>query len=422
MKILHVTASDTGGAGLAAIRTHKALLNKGLDSKILFLNQSKKIEQSVLYKRDYNFSPYIIPTLTFKNYLLEKLFRYFSKKNNLTKQKILEKEIFIQQIKQDSINLFECFTSPITDFDITIHNEYNEADLIHFHFIGDFLDFQSFFKKNTKPVFWSMHDENLTLGCFHFEIDLINNIDKYKTIDYNFRKIKKYSLFHSKCKSIILSGSDWQLKKIEGIEFFKTLEKRRFYYPVDTKVFRYIEKTKAKEVLNIPKDKKTFLFIAGDTKNKRKGFDLLLPIIEDQKFKDVLFIVMGKLSYNLKTDNILELGPISDEILMPIVYASADYYILPSRAEGFSYAMSEALCCGTPILAFDVADHKNFIEKNNFGIVVSELSSSALKKHLIYILEKKYQFDNIKISIDSQKFLNSEKVGQEIIEIYNEFI
>ena len=40
MKILHINTRDYGGAAIAAIRLHKALLDEGVDSSMLFLEQS----------------------------------------------------------------------------------------------------------------------------------------------------------------------------------------------------------------------------------------------------------------------------------------------------------------------------------------------------------------------------------------------
>ena len=419
MKILHISTYDTGGAGLAAIRFHEVLLKQNVQSSILFLHSEKYINKYAhTYDQIKNQSQIILPALTLKNYLLERFFSYFTNKNRRISKELEVEQFFQKQLAFDSQTKFEYFSSPITDCDITNHEAYNQADVIHFHFVSNFLDFESFFRVNTKPVYWSQHDENLFYGAFHFEMDLINNRDSYGEIDLKYSTIKQKALHDATCPITLLSGSNWLISKVKDLKFYKDFTIKRLFYPVDSEKYRYIDKQSAKQLLNIPLDKKIFLFAAGNTAVKRKGFDLLLPLILEDDLKDAFFLIMGNLSETIVRDNVKVLGKISDELLMPIIYASADYYILPSRAEGFSYAMSESLCCGTPVIAFDVADHKEFIEVNNLGYVIPEVSTESLKQCVVDVLNSVYQFDGRKISATALSFLDSLKVGKELKEIY----
>lgn len=419
MKILHVSTYDTGGAGLAAIRFHEALIKQNVQSSILFLHREKYITKySHQYELIKNQEQIILPALTLKNYLLERFFSYFTKKKRSILKNYEVEQSFQKKIAFDSQTKFEYFSSPNTEYDITNHEAYKQADIIHFHFVSNFLDFESFFSINSKPVFWSLHDENLFYGAFHFEMDLINNRDSYGEIDLKYSNIKHKALHNSSCSITLLSGSNWLISKVKSLKFYKDFTIKRLYYPVDSGKYRYIDKQTAKQLLNISLNKKIFLFAAGNTAVKRKGFDLLMPLLLDEDLKDAFFLIMGNLSETIARDNVKVLGKISDELLMPIIYASADYYILPSRAEGFSYAMSESLCCGTPVIAFDVADHKEFIQANNLGCVIPEISTESLKQCVQDVLDSNYQFDGRKISATTLFFLDSLKVGKELKDIY----
>jgi glycosyltransferase involved in cell wall biosynthesis len=420
MKILHISTYDTGGAGLAAIRFHEALLKQNIQSSILFLHREKYINKySYQYELKKHRSQIIVPALTLKNYLLERFFSFYSKKNRIIIDQIQVELDKKNKLKLDSQSKFEFFSSPITDCDITTHEAYLNADVIHFHFVSNFLDFESFFSKNTKPVYWSLHDENLFYGAFHFEMDLLNNLEEYAEIDFNYLKIKQSALSNTNCEITLLSGANWLISKVNKLKFYQKFNIKHIYYPVNADMYRYIDKIKAKEILNLPLDKKIFLFAAGNTAVKRKGFDLLLPLIMDEELNDACFLIMGNLSEKIVKDNVRILGKISDELLMPIIYASADFYILPSRAEGFSYAMSESLCCGTPIIAFDVADHKEFIETNKLGYVLPTVTTESLKQCVKNVLDSNFYFDSQRISSIALSYLDSNKVGQELIEIYN---
>lgn len=407
------------GLQLSAIRFHEALLKQNVQSSILFLHREKYITKYAhTYELIKNQSQIILPALTLKNYLLERFFLYFTKKNRRISKDLEVEQSFQKQLAIDSQTKFEYFSSRITDYDITNHEAYNQADVVHLHFVSNFLDLESFFRVNAKPVFWSQHDENLFYGAFHFEVDLFNNQEEYGDIDFKYSKIKQAALANANCQITLLSGSNWLISKVKGLKYYEDFTIKRLFYPVDSEKYRYIDKQTAKQLLNIPLNKQIFMFAAGNTAVKRKGFDLLMPLILDDDLKNAFFLIMGNLSETIVRDNVKVLGKISDELLMPIIYASADYYILPSRAEGFSYAMSESLCCGTPVIAFDVADHKEFIEANNLGYVIPEISTESLKKCVKDVLQSNYQFDGRKISATTLSFLDSLKVGKELKEIY----
>ncbi len=417
MKILHVSTYDTGGAGLAAIRHHELLLKNGYNSSILFLEYKKyKGENVHIFNR--NEFKYEEPSLTLKNYFLEKFFSYFTKKRNDYFNNVNKELAFKTKIASDSLTKFECFSSPKTSYDIINHTAYMDADIIHLHFVSGFLDYEIFFESNIKPVYWSLHDENFILGAFHFKIDSTNNVEEFGSLDKAYYDIKVKTITNRKCNLTLLSGSNWMINKLKLSQDFKEIDTKRFFYPINKSLYHYIDKKSAKEMLNLPLDKKIFLFTAGNINNKRKGFDLLFPLFNDSNFENALFLIMGNSADIIKSKNVIQLGSITDEILMPIIYGAADYYILPSRAEGFSLAMSESLCCGTPVIAFDVADHKEFIEENNLGIVIPEISTEGLKKCVKDVLQSNYQFDGRKISATTLSFLDSLKVGKELKEIY----
>ena len=363
MKILHISTSDLGGAGVATIRFHEALLKENINSSILFLECSKYRGPNtyVFQKKARNeIKLPSYPTLTFKNYLLEKFFQKFTKDREFILIELNKRKQADNKIEIDSQTKFEVFSSPTSFYNILESDVYQNADIIHLHWVSGFIDFESFFKNNRKPVFWSLHDEYPLLGAFHFKLDSERNKIEYGQIDQAYAKIKQDSILNSASTITFVSGADWLMIELSN-HVFSTLNRVKVNYSVDKTLYRYIDKNSAKSLLNLPNDKPTILFAAGNVLNYRKGFDLLLPLIEDYDFSDVHFMVMGDFKNKIENTNVTLLGKISDELLMPIIYAAADFYVLPSRAEGFSYGMSEALCCGTPVIAFDVADHKSFL-------------------------------------------------------------
>ena len=48
MKVLHITTNDFGGAGLAVLRIHRALINQGVESRVLV--SSKHSQENYVYE------------------------------------------------------------------------------------------------------------------------------------------------------------------------------------------------------------------------------------------------------------------------------------------------------------------------------------------------------------------------------------
>jgi D-inositol-3-phosphate glycosyltransferase len=56
---------------------------------------------------------------------------------------------------------------------------------------------------------------------------------------------------------------------------------------------------------------------------------------------------------------------------LPYFYSAADVCVVPSYYESFGLVALEALACGTPVVASDVGDLKNFIRQGKTGYVVA---------------------------------------------------
>ena len=52
LKVLHISKSDSGGAGIAAVRLHLAMVRAGIDSKILLLQSHNKRHTGVIKFQD----------------------------------------------------------------------------------------------------------------------------------------------------------------------------------------------------------------------------------------------------------------------------------------------------------------------------------------------------------------------------------
>jgi glycosyltransferase involved in cell wall biosynthesis len=65
----------------------------------------------------------------------------------------------------------------------------------------------------------------------------------------------------------------------------------------------------------------------------------------------------------------------------------ADIFILPSRAEGHSNALLEAMACGLPVIVSDIPANLDVIENNRNGLTFRTGDPASLVKAVISLLE-----------------------------------
>lgn len=399
MKILHITYSKNGGAGTSAYRLHK-LLSKEIDSIFITTSDIFKDKHALFDNQ------IITPELTLKNYLLEKFFHRFSKKKK--ELEILNSEIH-HKISPNYTGEFEIFSTPFSNIDITKLDSYSQCDIVHLHWVSGLLDFESFFKFNKKPIVWTFHDENPFMGAFHYEADQIRNEENLSNVDNIYKSLKK-SAYEGSVRLNIVSPSKWLLRKAVESEMFFNATYNHQYYCLDFSVFKVQEKLNCRQIFNLPLEGTIFSFASADVKNKRKGLDLLLPFFSDPHFADVNFLIIGRVEDELADyPNVFCLGTLESEILMSIAYSASDFFILPSREDNLPNTMLEALCCGIPVVAFDISDNRDLIESNDLGFICESISSESLKTKLLDCIDNKHSFSRDKVSMTAKMLFESDK-------------
>ena len=399
---MHVSTKDRGGAAIAGIRLHKGLLKQGVGSKFLFQEEkTTDIEESY----------------------------YWRKKEKTLKQQLLAKLAFRQTIQQKNKQKlarlprnYEMFSFVNSDADITQHPLYNEADIINLHWVPRFLDYPSFFKKCKKPLVWTLHDTNPFSGGFHYKGDLERNkgvIVDLNKLTYN---VKKQAYSYNPSLTVV-TPSRWMYEEAKNSELLGRFPIQHVPYGVNTSIFKVYNQAFARDIFNLPNNKRLLLFISDSLDNHRKGFDLLLKAVSTIKDESLWLCAVGEKkidSDNLK--NITYLGRINDERLIALLYSACDAFVLPSREDNLPNVMLESVACGTPVIAFPVGGIPDVVKEGENGILAQEVSSSSLREAISKFLANHYYFNREKIHQEAVENYCLSKQAKGYIELYNSLL
>lgn len=421
MKLLLINTSDSGGAGKACVRLHLGLLSMSKDSKLLLVKKSRSYKKSYIFRHKRN------STLYFKIY--NKVLRV------LRGAKLLEPSIKTQQklFIENRVKGLEKFSFPNSNYDITESELYKEADIINLHWVSEFIDYQSFFKKNTKPVVWTLHDMNPFSGGEHYEEKFLgidkNGFPKKRVLSNeelakfnNIINIKKEAL--SQVNNLhFVTLCNWMTNELKQNSFFNSFPIHKIPNGIDSKIFKIKDKINSRNLLNIPQEKKVILFVADLIDANRKGFIFLIKAIEKIKEGNVQLFVIGKKNEALNTfKNIIQYGKVNDDELLSSIYSAADVFVIPSLMDNLPNTVLESLLCGTPVIGFPVGGIPDMISHKKNGLIPKEISVDALFNSITIFLNKGVSYSAEEIREDAVNKYDKKVQAKKYIELFESLI
>jgi glycosyltransferase involved in cell wall biosynthesis len=256
-----------------------------------------------------------------------------------------------------------------------------------------------------KPVIFFMHDMwAITGGCHHSF-----TCEKYKKacydcqmfpentlIDWPSLEFRKKLKFYSKYSNLyFLSPSKW-LYNCARISFL-TKDKPLYYIPniISSKLFKPIDKNAARHILNINPDETVISFGAASVESPYKGWTYLVNALEIikglQSSRKISVLLFGS-GYNKKIEETLPFkvrftGFLLDEYSTALVYNASDVFVTPSLADNQPTTVMESLCCGTPVVGFDVGGIPDMIKHKENGYLAKYKDAEDLAKGIDYCLE-----------------------------------
>ena len=370
MRVLIVNTSErTGGAAVAANRLMKALNNNGVKAKMLVRDK----ESDALTVVGLPKSP-----LLHWHFLWERLV------------------IFVRS-RFSRKHLFEIDLAN-TGSDITRLPEFQEADVIHLHWINQgMLSLGGIHKilRSGKPVVWTMHDIwpataicHLTLGCRSFtstckscrllpgSSGLAQSVWRKKQ-----RLLEDGNIFFVAC-------SRWLESEAKASVLLKGHKITSIPNPIDIHIYNRCNKQEARQRLGLPADKKLILFVSQRVTNRNKGMAYLMDACDQLKDLPQLgVVILGGHAEEVTTQlPTFPLGYVNDEHRIVDVYNAVDVFVLPSLSENLPNTIMEAMACGVPCVGFRVGGIPEEIDHKQNGYVADYRSAEDLARGIRWIL------------------------------------
>jgi len=403
MKVLHIITSDTGGAGIAAVRLHSALLEFGVNSKVLCLSQSRNDTRNIF---------------KFPNSPKPNLLTRAIKKIELIKRR---DEKILKEIKSRKGN-YEIYSSPLTRYKIETHPLVAEADIINLHWVAGFLNYPTFFKSINKPLVWTLHDMNPLIGGFHYQVDSQRNSVVFSKLEKYFLEVKK-SAYHSSESLTFVALNNWMFNNIQKNTSLSNSQATIIPNTLDLNIYKPHNKILAKGFFNIDPETKVLLFVSQRITNYRKGFDLLMEVFNEfQLPDDYILVAIGQKLENDYSIKVKFLGQLCDSYSLSLAYNAADALLIPSREDNLPNTMLEAMACGTPVIGTPVGGLLDVIKPGFNGLLSKNISAGSLKLAIIEFIEIRSQFNSLEIRNFIRNNFSEELIAGKYIQLYKRIL
>jgi len=385
MRTLHVSHSDkSGGAARAAYRLHCALQANGYFSRMLV---QKKLSNDLSILGPEN---------------------YFEKFISLAQIFLGEQCTRLQHTANTEHHTPSCGFPFGTR---SLFTKINQSDITHLHWFRE-TPTLSTISRIKKPVVWTLHDMWAFCGAEHYASN--SETTRWKTgytrsnrpvnakgidIDqWTWRRKKN----HWRHPLHIITPSSWLADCVSQSILMRDWPVHIIPNTLDTSIFKPLNKSFARNILNLPQNTNLILFGAiKGANNPRKGFDLLLSALhklsssQSQEYTCVIFGENKPKNPPLTNLPIYWTGHLNDEYSMALLYNAADVMIVPSRQDNLPQTGTEAQTCGCPVVAFNTTGLPDVVVHKKTGYLARPFEPEDLAHGISWILKNKERYEQV---------------------------
>ena len=372
LRFLHLSATDSGGAGQAASRLHDGLRGSGRRSRMFVLDRIGGDPDVIAFgTRSFRIKRLLIKAALklFSNpdyYFQDQSLRFSSRK----------------QLIEAAIN--------------------DRPDVIVAHFISHYLSFEdvlAIHRATGAPVIWHLLDmASLTGGC-HYAWSCNRYMSGcgacpalrlHGEHDRSARTLRKKVAAAPLIPGAVAAGSSALAAQARGSTLFRDSRVETVLLGVSPDKFSPVRRATARQTLNLPSAGPVIFFGAQRFDQRRKGMDILrealIQLSQTLQRSSLPFLLMAGDSSDMT--GLTEAGYVQhrlgfvDTETLAKAYAAADIFACPSIEDSGPMMVNEALMSGTPVVGFRMGVIPDLVTSGFTGEIAERMDPEALRDAL----------------------------------------
>lgn len=363
MKVLHLNTFDSvGGAARAMAGLHRALADRGVDSRAIVLEKRSMDPRST--------------ALDVPGILRKPALRHLADTWPL---------IFYRN------KVAMHWTRGVLGSRAARLIDGEAPDVVHLHWVGLGLLSISQIGRIRRPIVWTLHDSWPFTGGCHVPGDCTRyrtgcgacpQLGSHRENDISRDTWQKKQAAWHKLNLVAVTPSRWLASCVSASSLFRSRRVEVIPNGVDGRVFQPLQRVVSRDRLGLPRDGPLLMFGAVHAdRDANKGWDLLRAALGVLQ-KPIALVVFGSSGRRLDIPGhrVFARGAISSDEELCLLYSAADVTVVPSRLENYPNVILESLACGTPVAAFAAGGIPEMIEQHRTGFLAKPYDPVDLAK------------------------------------------
>ncbi len=403
----------------AHVRLHKALLEEGIDSKLLSLKENGRIADELYNIREFG-----------RWYSFYQSRAYYL---NILRFLFLSKICGLQEGMPYNLGGI--------GIDISKISVLKEADIIHLHWINDcFLSLKALKRivRLNKPIVITLHDSWFLTGGCH----VLNRCERFskgcrdcpqlkRNRRLTVRSLKKKKRIFTPAALTAVAPSRWTKGNVEKSPIYQGKRCAIIGNTLDFSVFRPMNSLRKR-----PEEKgeriKILFGAINSTTTPYKGFNYLkemLVLLKESRpelAERIELNIFGAQSGDCEEIKLYRhkfWGFIKEEKELARLYNLCDVYLVPSLEDSFNQTVLESSACGTPVVSFRTGGICDIIKHKQTGYLAEYKDARDLLQGLLWVLDSNRDNSIGKAArADVRERFSREKIAGKYIQVYKRLV